>query len=403
MVKQIIDSVKVCLENKKNSNDVSPVTSFIRILETMAPEGYQTPFPYGISLMVTSECNLRCKHCYLNNNNNSYTKSPAELSLQDYFKIIDEAFDLKVINIRISGGEAFCRDDIFEILEYIKQKNMALSIATNATLLNEEKITKLKKIFNHKMDRIQISFDGASEEVHEKTRGKGTYQKTIDNIKLLVKNGFNVTLNCTVTSYNQHELFDIYKLANYLKVTALNLNRLMPGSDEYDSLIPVEEDLVFEEAKIIEYSKQSDTYTKYIGNLYKNIFYLLDLGLSEKDEELLFSDFLGNSIKQFDCSCELKGMGINSVGDVCICAIGEELTSLGSLRKQTLTDIWNNRFSNVSSRTRKTEDFICKKCEYFDACKGGCPGISVCVNQNINTPDPRCLYAKKLLESSKTH
>lgn len=401
MTRQIIDALKICIENRKKSNDVSPVISFVRKLRDMAPEGYQTPFPCIISLLVTSECNLRCKHCYLNNKDHSYAKKPDELSLQDCFKIIDEAFELKVLNMRISGGEAFCRDDIFEILEYIKQKNMALSIATNATLLNEEKIKKLKKIFNHKMDRIQISLDGASEEVHERTRGKGTYKKTINNIKLLVKNGFIVSLNCTITSYNQHELFDIYKLASSLKVDAINLNRLMPGPDEYDSLIPIEDDLVIEEARIIEYSKQSNTCTKYIGSLYKNIFYLLNLGLSKKDESLLFSDLLGNSIKEFDCSCNLGKMAINPIGEVCICEMGEELTSLGSVRKQTLTDIWNNRFSSAPSRTRKTKDFICKECEYFDACKGGCPGLSVCVYHNINTPDPRCLYAKKLLEKSK--
>ena len=52
-----------------------------------------------------------------------------------------------VLAILFTGGEVFVRDDIFEILEYAYEKRFAVDIFTNGTLLDGDKIIKLKALW----------------------------------------------------------------------------------------------------------------------------------------------------------------------------------------------------------------------------------------------------------------
>jgi MoaA/NifB/PqqE/SkfB family radical SAM enzyme len=65
---------------------------------------------------ITSKCNLSCKHCFINTNLNK------DISFQECLKIIDMLKKNKMFGkVMITGGEPFIREDIFELLLYIKK------------------------------------------------------------------------------------------------------------------------------------------------------------------------------------------------------------------------------------------------------------------------------------------
>lgn len=79
-------------------------------------------------------------------------------------------------------------------------------------LLNKQRI---KSLIESGLDRIQISLDACSEEIYNKMRPGGNYQKVINNIQELIKikketNNLTplVRVNFVRTEINEHKLED---------------------------------------------------------------------------------------------------------------------------------------------------------------------------------------------------
>ena len=125
--------------------------------------------PLKISMNITKKCNLRCKQCF----SSSGVIQNVELTTDDLKKLFDDMNKYGTFFICIGGGEPFTRPDLFEILEYGKSKQLAISVVSNGLLINEETIEKLNDCL---LDTLWISLDGLKEN-HESLRGVGTFDK----------------------------------------------------------------------------------------------------------------------------------------------------------------------------------------------------------------------------------
>ena len=95
-------------------------------------------FPLFITWSITSNCNLRCKHCF----RSEYECNELEKDTID--KFINLFIEKKVNRIILTGGEPLTSKNLLYIAEKLCGK-IKLGIATNGTLLNEEIITKLNE------------------------------------------------------------------------------------------------------------------------------------------------------------------------------------------------------------------------------------------------------------------
>jgi len=64
---------------------------------------------------------------------------------------------------------------------------------------------------------------------------------------------------------------------------------------------------------------------------------------------------------------------------------------LGNILKDSFSSIWNNPFLDYF---RKFEKNRCANvsCELFAHCHGGCPAVSYIFYNDLNAPDPRCIF-----------
>jgi len=352
--------------------------------------------PWNVSWQICAECNLRCRHCFFEGNENLYDKKQ-DLTTEKIFSVIDElADDLSVVNLTITGGEPFMRKDIFQILKKLKQKNIVLWVQTNATLITEEKAKKLSEILNLKLDRVQVSLDGANDNLHNTIRGNGVFQKTIKGIQNLLKYNIQVTVNCTVLSTNTESLPELYNLCNKLQIKELSLTKFIPMNDSQNYLVPNNNDLFHYLAKIIKLEKvrdrhlllklqalkffdfvSNDTYRKYMDG------YL-------KDNNINPPKFCDN------ISCHIHNMlYINCDGTVHFCFKAIDKQPLGNLNDSSMLDIWHNRLDNEFFNPRLSKNMMCKKCKYFTFCKAGCMVHAYDKYNDINYPDSFCQYAKE--------
>jgi radical SAM protein with 4Fe4S-binding SPASM domain len=155
---------------------------------------------------LTYGCNLHCVHCYTDCYNRP-DLIKQELSYAEVTRILNELHDEGVLWICFTGGEIFMRKDFLEIYAYAKQKGFLITLFTNGTLFTEAIADYLKE---HPPFSIEISCHGATDETFDRiTQVKGSFQRFLKGIRLLVERGLPIKIKTKAMTVNQHELDQI--------------------------------------------------------------------------------------------------------------------------------------------------------------------------------------------------
>lgn len=159
--------------------------------------------PAIVVLTVNNNCNWQCTYCY-----GDYPNKGTEnnLSTEELIKVIDDLAAMGCVYMIVHGGEALLRKDIGYLVDYIKTKGIYVGFVTNGQLLPK----RIDEIRN--ADSVTISLDGGKE-VNDKNRGAGTYDFAINGIRLAIKEGFKVRVQCTLTRHNKDSIGEVAELA----------------------------------------------------------------------------------------------------------------------------------------------------------------------------------------------
>ena len=87
----------------------------------------QNQSPHFVDWAITSKCNLSCRHC------RSFPEE--ELSTERAKKLVAEIAELSPGWVIIEGGEPLLRQDIFELLELMQQRQLEAHLVTNGMVL----------------------------------------------------------------------------------------------------------------------------------------------------------------------------------------------------------------------------------------------------------------------------
>ena len=173
---------------------------------------------------ITFKCNLRCRHCLYYVDEKRFSD---DLTLCQIKTIVDSMKKSNVKYIWLSGGEPLIRLDIFDIIEYITQKDIVASLSTNGTLIDsEDYANRLKKAG---ISYVHISLDGVSPGVHDKLRGVvGSYEKTVRAISYLVNARIKVGISFMVTETSINEVCEMIFFAKSIGVSILSFYLVAP-------------------------------------------------------------------------------------------------------------------------------------------------------------------------------
>lgn len=174
--------------------------------------------PIRVYYEITLACDLRCKICF----NSSGKPRTTELSTQEVMESLHRLKEAKVLDIRFTGGEPTQRNDWYKVLEYAKQLGFAVSCNTNAAYTNLETAQLMARL---NLDQVTVSLDG-NEKQHDANRGKGSFARTLGNLKIMHNLGARLRINSLVTKLSLPEV-------PYLIQTAAEL------TDEINLFTPV--------------------------------------------------------------------------------------------------------------------------------------------------------------------
>lgn len=181
-----VKSLKI-VEKFCKDNRIPLTRDFIKINEFYAKIPLQT-----IQLEITNKCNLRCKHCYLG----KYEENINDIMVEN---LISQAKDMGVVNFDITGGEPLLYPEIEKILSKILEMGMKIVVFTNAVRLPQKVKLLIDKYYGI---QFKVSLDGWDAESHDYIRGRGTYNKTIENIKTIKNSNVPVSINVVLNSRN---------------------------------------------------------------------------------------------------------------------------------------------------------------------------------------------------------
>lgn len=186
----------------------------------------------NITFIVTKDCQLACKYCYLvgKNSNERMSWDTAKKAI-DYILNREQEFDEEAVIWDFIGGEPFLEIDLIDrICDYIKKEmfrrnhhwfdNYRFSFSTNGINYGSLKVQKyIRKNHNHLS--IGITIDGTKikhdlNRVYKGDKGKGSYDDVVVNIPLWQKqfpeSATKVTISSADIPYICESVLHLYDL-----------------------------------------------------------------------------------------------------------------------------------------------------------------------------------------------
>jgi MoaA/NifB/PqqE/SkfB family radical SAM enzyme len=161
---------------------------------------------------ILTQCNLKCKHCYINKKQHGKNTLPLE-TIEAWLKVF--ASKTKNANVIFLGGEPTLHPDLSLAIKKAKALGYnSITVDTNGYLFHDI----LSKIEPDVVDYFSFSLDGVTRETNDIIRGKGSYDTCIAGIKKAVLRGFTTSLIYTVSQINLHEIDRIAPLLKELEV-----------------------------------------------------------------------------------------------------------------------------------------------------------------------------------------
>lgn len=324
----------------------------------------------NITIDVTSKCNLRCKHCRVN-------EIEYDMPLEEIKTAFKKLSDFKPRGVFISGGEPLIREDIVDIVKESKKLAPVTVLNTNSLLLTEK---KLKDLIEAGLNYIQVSVDGI-EEQHDYIRGKGTYRKTIEKLKMINKYSDKIKLHISsVVSLKNIDYMEEFARqileVEKINVQILGFKRFIPNNVLKDTASLGREGLKKLYDNLNKLQKKYKGKTTIASDMpMKNVF----------NEKKAFEVLKKYNMQCVGCSAGVNGISIRNNGTVTPCTL--LYISCGNILKQDLNEIMENA-SMIKIKNRELKG-KCGNCKYKQIC-GGCRAEAYQVTGDYLEEDTEC-------------
>ncbi len=314
--------------------------------------------PKLLFLEITSECNLKCKQCFM------WKLKDDEKGLKDeeYLHLIDE---FKKVNqggaIILTGGEIFLKSKlVFSILTKCNAMNIETVINTNGTLIPADKYSEL---VNNGPSKLVFSIDSHKEAVHDYIRGiKGTFQNVISSIEYLAalrskaeSNDRKIYISTILHNENINEIDEIISFAKSLRVDGIVFQALTPT---FYSTLEIEKDYFFNKHFFEDIDNAVEKIDALIETTVKDNFILNSYFDLSKIKEYIRSPYFTTSII---CNAHERNLVIDHSGNLKYCynmdAIFPE--AVGNIRENTITEIISSDKSNEAREKMKSCNLSC--------------------------------------------
>src|ERR1700683_381353 len=315
--------------------------------------------PLALIAEVTHRCPLYCVYC---SNPMQLAGAKAELSTEEWARVLQQAGNLGMLHAHLTGGEPLARADLTELIAGARSAGLYTNLITSGVGLGE---TRLQALVDAGLDHIQISFQDSREEAANWIAGAKAHAHKIELSRAireqvaLKKLAF--TVNLVVHRQNLDHLEEMIAF-----IERLNPERVEIAHAQYygwalanrAALLPTRAQLAKAVAIVAEAEK------RFAGRI---------------RIDSVVPDYYAKYPKACMGGWGRRLMLVNPAGKVLPCHAAEVLPGLSfeNVREKSLDWIWQESTSFRKFRgeewmpepcrscDRRTEDFGCCRCQAF--------------------------------------
>ncbi len=340
----------------------------------------------------TNNCNLRCRYCFINNNNKVIQRP---MTIDDAYIVFQKIYDFvsgqgqNKCHILWHGGEPLLWgvDNFRRIFEYLAKFTdfeFEYSLQSNITLLTSEHLG----LFKDYNCRLSTSIDGLKEH-HNANRllrnNDGSFDLVKEKLELAKSMGVHIGAVVVVSKTNINSLINIYEFFKSLGCGfRLNPLALIGEAKQIDNIGVTPEEYTQQLIKLFDYWIKDENavgitnFIEIASNIQTGVTYQCSLSPN----------------------CQGSLTTIEPNGDVTPCDrfTGNEDFVYGNILTDDLEPIMRKKLEDFHRRAVLLYDTECKDCNLWNICRGGCPSDAYTVYGNINHKSLECIVYKTLVE-----
>ena len=318
----------------------------------------------SLDIELTKACNLSCLYCYAASEENQKD----ELGLSEIIRVIDEAKELGLRTLNLTGGEPLLDKKYFTIAKYAYECNISVLLFTNGTLITEEIAQELMEL------RISpcVKLDSLSSSVQDYLADKnGVLESIKKGINNLIMVGYTtkypvLSVNAVVCRHTLDEIPELWAWARRQNIVpSVTRLQLMGRAKERADLMVTPEEL---------------------RELYSKVSQI------DKEFGIVWEPTIPWPYGQA-CIRHYIGCFIDSQGNVQPCS-GIPIKA-GNVRERSLKEILSG--ADIFKVARNMENHVegaCKICQYRSECYG-CRSISYFMAGSFTAADPLCWHSHR--------
>lgn len=359
-VPQVKDDIKsfceqlrtICKRSKlDNENEKTEEKKVTKNVYTMIQEKYlELNKPFKVFLELTYNCNLRCPHCYIQEDINT---GEAFVKKEKVFRLIDQLEQSGIVELNITGGECSLHPDFIEIVHYATSKNMRVAVLTNGQQIAQNNL--VNELLDCPLDDVRVSIYGTEQYHNQFVQIPNAFQKSIKTLQAFREAKGIGTAAYVITNENIHYLDDLKKQLSLLKIPVNVSPIIMPTT--YGDTSP----------------------TRYRLNR-------VDL------KKVIMQNHI--SLTGASCSAGITRFRIRPNGEVNPCEMLRHVV-LGNVYETSFEEVMEGELrQNWVKEFRKVlEEHSCNQCNLRSRCNM-CPGMFYTENGSYDKPSPfMCVYA----------
>ena len=362
----------------------------------LMPRSYDNRYVLTMGINITERCNFNCRHCYEAADNEIPRN---EISYEDCEKLIKQARECGVQNVKITGGEPLMHRDFMKILRAVYDNEMTVDrINTNGFFINEKLLDEIRSIDPNIL--FNVSYDGAG--FHDWMRGReGAEKDILSKIQLLSDKGFYTRAAMTLNRVNLNAASETMHKLDSLGVREFRIIRTsetprwvlnagdacLTMEEYYDSMVELCREYAASDLKI---ALNVWHFVKVLSSSHQYFMFPITCGYDEYDPLMPL------------CGNARENITIVPGGNVYPCTPSPGLykaagIEFGNVFDSGLKSILQNSdyLSFVCKGVHAIEenDPKCAACQYFRQCHGGCRLFGLGIGGGLLGHDPtKCLF-----------
>lgn len=355
-------------------------------------EEVDIPRPIYVVWEITLRCDHACAHC----GSRAGPVREDELSTEEMFEVADSLARLGAREVTLIGGEAYLRSDVYQLVAYLADKGLRVTMQTGGRGLTAERAQKLR---DAGLAAVGVSVDGTAATHDTMRASEGSHDAAIRAIHNARAAGLIVTSNSQINRLNMHELPAIAAELEDAGVLVWRAQLTAPmgrAADRPEWIVqPYMVVDIIDTLAAIQADAQARASARGLNPMQAfRITLGNNLGYYGPHESKLRSR-PDNADRYFSgCQAGRFVMGIESDGVVKGCPSLPTAPYVGgNVRELSLEDIWADAEPIAFVRDRGTSELWgrCASCYYAELCKAGC-SFTVHSTLGRRGNNPFCYY-----------